>query len=169
MSGKSPSRGPFHKQHGKRAKALLQPGRPQLYIIDWLLWKEFSWKKSILVLCKILRLFVNTLTADDKYFLVNRNKLTQPIQILLSSKQKTFSEDFSAFLKSTFNFEHFQKNMTVIGDVFPKLRTSKKVIRWMYEKSRFRRAFHKEQGKQAQTQLQSGRRHLYHIYWSMWT
>ena len=33
----------------------------------------------------------------------------QLIQILLSQKQKTFSELFSAFFKSTLNFEHFLK------------------------------------------------------------
>ena len=58
---------------------------------------------------KILGLFVNTLTADDKYSLLNRDNLTQSIQTLLSQKQKTFSEIFSSFLKSTLNFEHFQK------------------------------------------------------------
>ena len=59
--------------------------------------------------CKILRLFVNTLTADDKYSLLNRDNLTQRVQILLIQKQKTFSEFFSAFLKATLNFEHFPK------------------------------------------------------------
>ena len=63
----------------------------------------------MLVLCKILRLFVNTLTADDKYSLLNRDNLTQSIQTLLSQKQKAFSQIFSSFLKSTLNFEHFQK------------------------------------------------------------
>ena len=47
--------------------------------------------------------------ADDKYSLLNRNKLTQPVQILLSSNQKNFSQLFPAFLKSTLNFEHFRK------------------------------------------------------------
>ena len=61
----------------------------------------------MLVLCKILRLFVNTLTADDKYSLLNRSNLKQPIQILLSQKKKSFSQFFSAFLKCTLNFEHF--------------------------------------------------------------
>ena len=84
MSEKSRFRGPFHKQHGKRAQTLLQAGRGHLYHIYRSLSKQFTWKKAILVLCKILRLFVNTLTADDKYFLVNRDKVTQPIQILLS-------------------------------------------------------------------------------------
>ena len=42
----------------------------------------------------------------------------------VSPKQKTFSQFFSAFLKSSFNFENFQKkNMSLIADAFPKLRT----------------------------------------------
>ena len=69
----------------------------------------FSWKKVILVLYKIIRLFVNTLTANEKYSLVNRDNLTQPIEILLSQKKKTFSQFSSAFLKASLNFEHFGK------------------------------------------------------------
>ena len=83
----------------------------------------------MLVLWKSLRLFVNTLTDDDKYCLLYRDNLTQTIQILLSQKQKTFSEFFSPFLKSTLNFDFFQKKMTLIADVFPELPSPKKVIR----------------------------------------
>ena len=63
----------------------------------------------MLVICKFLRLLVKTLTDDEKYSLLHRENLTQPIQILLSQKQKTFSQFFSAFVKSTLNFGHFQK------------------------------------------------------------
>ena len=63
----------------------------------------------MLVLCKFLRLLVKTLTDDEKFSLLYRENLMQPIQILLSEKPKIFSEFFSAFLKSTLNFEHFQK------------------------------------------------------------
>ena len=63
----------------------------------------------MLVLCKVLRLLVKTLTDDDKYSLLYRENLTQPIQILLSQKRKAFFEFFAAFLKSTLNFENFQK------------------------------------------------------------
>ena len=83
----------------------------------------------MLVLWKILRLFVNTLTDDDKYCLLYRDNLSQPIQILLSQKQKTFSEFFSAFLKFTLNFADFQKKMTLIAHLFPKLPSTIKVIR----------------------------------------
>ena len=66
--------------------------------------RQLSWKKSVLVVCKILGLFVNTLTADDKYSLLNRENFTQPIQMQLSQKQKTFSEFLSAVLKCKLNF-----------------------------------------------------------------
>ena len=57
----------------------------------------------------MLRLFANKLTPDDKYSLLNRDKVKEPIQILLSEKQKSFSQFFSSFLKSTLNFQHFRK------------------------------------------------------------
>ena len=46
---------------------------------------------------KILRVFVNTLTVNDKHYLLNRDNLTQPIQIQLSEKQKTFFNFFFHF------------------------------------------------------------------------
>ena len=61
------------------------------------------------MICKILRRFVNTNTAYDKYTVLNREYSNDPIEMQLSQKQKTFSEFFSAFLKSRFNFENIQK------------------------------------------------------------
>ena len=58
---------------------------------------------------KILGLFVNTLTVDDKHYMLNRDNLTQPIQIQLSQKQKTLSQFFYAFLKSILNDKLFSK------------------------------------------------------------
>ena len=54
---------------------------------------------------KILRLFINTLTVNDKHYVINRDNLPQPIQMELSQKQKLFSEFFFAFLKSILNFK----------------------------------------------------------------
>ena len=54
-------------------------------------------------------MFVNTLTADDKYSLLNRHNLRQPIWTPLSQKHKAFSQFFLAFSKSTLNFEHVRK------------------------------------------------------------
>ena len=49
------------------------------------------------------------MTADDKYSLLNRDNLTQPIPTRLSQKKKAFSLFFLAFSKSTLNFEHLRK------------------------------------------------------------
>ena len=49
------------------------------------------------------------MTADDKYSLLNRDNLKQPIRTQLSQNLKAFSEFFIAFSESTLNFEHFQK------------------------------------------------------------
>ena len=70
---------------------------------------KLSWKKSALVRSKILGLFVNTLTAEYTYYRRNMQTLTQQVQTPLCLKQKTFSGFFIAFLKSTWNGEHFQK------------------------------------------------------------
>ena len=99
----------FGKQHGKRAQILLKSPWRNLYHIYRSLWTQLTFKNSLLVVRKISRLFPNTLSADGKYSLLNRDNLTQPIQMEVSRKQKTFSEFFSAFLKSSLNFEHFLK------------------------------------------------------------
>ena len=109
MSIKYRSKGSFGKQHGKRAQTFLNLAWENLYDNYWLLWRQLSYKRSVLVICKISRLFPNTLSADGKYSLFNRDNLTQPIQMQLSRKQKTFSEFLCAFSKSNLNFEHFQK------------------------------------------------------------
>ena len=76
--------------------------------------------------CKVLRLYVNTLTADDKHSVLSRDNSLETIQMHLSEKQKKFSEFSSIFLESTSNFEHFQTKMTLITYVFPKLRYREK-------------------------------------------
>ena len=71
----------------------------------------------------------------------------------LSRKEKTFSEFFRPFLKCSLNFEHSQKKMTLIAEVFPKLRTPKNMVRSMSKESRFKGSFGKQHGKGAQTLL----------------
>ena len=72
-------------------------------------WDKLSWKKSALVRSKILGLFVNTLTAEYTYSRRNMQISRQQVQTPLSLKQNTFSRFFVAFLKSTWNGEHFEK------------------------------------------------------------
>ena len=56
----------------------------------------------------ILTLCINMLTVDE-YSRSNRENLPLPIQMQLSKKLKAFCQIFSAFLKSTLNFEHFER------------------------------------------------------------
>ena len=79
---------PIDKQHDERPQTRLKSKRQHLCHIYWSLWRQLSRKKSFLVLCKKLRLFVNTLTADDKYSLHNRENLMQAVQMPLSQKEK---------------------------------------------------------------------------------
>ena len=59
---------------------------------------------------EILGLFVNPLTAYNKYSLLKRGNFLQHFQKQLSQKQKTFSLFFFfPCFKFIFNFEHFQK------------------------------------------------------------
>ena len=65
-------------------------------------------------------MFVNALTADDKYSGSNIQNLPQQFQTPLSYKQKTFTGFFIKFLKCAWNLEHFQKK-----DEYPNLIISK--------------------------------------------
>ena len=67
--------------------------------------------------------------ADDKYSLLSRDNLMQQIQTDLSQEQKTFSEFFCPFFKSTSNFEHLRIKFSLKAHVFSKLRTPKDVVR----------------------------------------
>ena len=109
MPKKSCFKGSFEKQLGKCAETLLKCQGQLLYHIYWSLFRQLSYKRSLLVICKISRLFINTLSADGKYSIFNRDNLTQPILMELSRKKNTFSGAFSPFLKSSWNFGHFLK------------------------------------------------------------
>ena len=83
------------------------------------------------MLYKILRLFVNTLTVNDKRYLLNRDNLTQPIQMQLSQKQKTFCQFFFfffffAFSKSRLNFEPFPKKNDPYSGCISEIKGSEK-------------------------------------------
>ena len=54
-------------------------------------------------------MFVQTLTADDKYSLLNRDNSMQSILTKLSQKLKLVLHFFLAFSKCKLNFEYFQK------------------------------------------------------------
>ena len=76
------------------------------------------------------------------------------IQMHLCKKQKIFSQFFSAFSEPALNFEHFQKKRIFIAYVFPKVPTTKNVLRQMSKSSRFREPVDRRHGKWAETLIQ---------------
>ena len=64
---------------------------------------------STLVTSEISRLFVNTLTTDDKYSRRNMQIFWQQLQTLLSPEQNPFCQFLIALLKCSLNLEHSEK------------------------------------------------------------
>ena len=88
-------------------------------VFPWIL-DLLSWKKSALIRFDILRLFVNTLTADNKYSRCIMQKFPLQVRTALSQKENTFCSFFFAFLKFELNFQHFETK-----DEYPSLIISK--------------------------------------------
>ena len=82
-------------------------------------------KISPLVLGKILGVFLNTLTSDDKYPVEDSENFQLPMQMQLSEKRKTFFEFFFHFWKLHQILNILKSRMMVIANVFPKLQTVK--------------------------------------------
>ena len=53
--------------------------------------------------------------------------------------------------------------MTLIADLFAKLRTPRNVVRYKSKKSRFKEPFDRQHGKRCQTLLRSEPHRCYHI------
>ena len=104
MSKKPCFRGLLDTEHGKLVDIMFQSEWEQVYKIDQSLWRQFHWKKTLLGKHKIIRLFVNTLTVDDKHYLLNSDNLTQPIQMQLYRTQKSFGEFYFYILKIYIKF-----------------------------------------------------------------
>ena len=63
----------------------------------------------VVVLSELLGQFLNTLTSDYKCSRQNLENLWQQVPRQISRKAQTFSGFFVTFLKSTLNFEYFEK------------------------------------------------------------
>ena len=64
---------------------------------------------------EMLRLFVNALTADDKYSGSNMQNLPEQFQTLLSQKQKLFPDFLSHFWNVHEIYSIFKKNMSILA------------------------------------------------------
>ena len=77
---------PCGNQRVNGFQKLLKSARQHYYSIFPCILDLLSWKKSALVWSEILRLFVNTLTADKKYSRCNVHNFPQQDRTPLSQK-----------------------------------------------------------------------------------
>ena len=122
MSRSSFFRESFGSQLVNGSQTLLRSARHNFYTTFSLIRDKLSWKKLQLVRSESLGLFVNSFISNDKYSRQNREVFAQEIQMQLSQKPKTFFQFFIAFLKSTLNFECFEKRrmtsiLVIIGRI----------------------------------------------------
>ena len=89
-SKRSCLRTPFANERVNGFQTLLKSARHNYYPLFSSIRGKLSCKKPALVWYEILRLFVNALTADDKYSGTNMQSLSQQFQTPLSRKQKSF-------------------------------------------------------------------------------
>ena len=116
-------RTPFGNQRVNQFQTPLKVARHHYYPFFARISDKLSWKKTALLWSKILRLFANTFTADDKYSCRNMQNFRQELQTLLSQKWKIHSGFFIPFLKCAWKLEHFEKN-----DEWPSLIISEIII-----------------------------------------
>ena len=76
------------------------------------------------------------------------------IQMHFSQKEKIFSQFFSAFFESALNSEHFQKKMTLIAYVYPKIPTTKNVLTQISKSFRFRERLDRRHSKWGEALIQ---------------
>ena len=99
----------FGRQHVKGSQTLLRSAQNQFLTTLPLFREGGSSKRFLLVTSEQLRQFVNTLTTDYKYSRSNWENLSHQVPMQTSLKLKTCPRFFIVFLKSTLNFEYFEK------------------------------------------------------------
>ena len=127
-----------------------------------------SWKKFLLLICKILGLFVNTLSSDDKYSLLNMDNLTQPIQMWLSQKEIFFLNLFDHFWRLDWISKISKKKKKRWPSQLMYFRNYGIQKTWL-EQNLFWTLFERHHGKWVQTLMKSARQQLYYIYWPLQT
>ena len=119
---------PFGNQRVNGFETLLKSERHHYFPLCPRFRDKLSWKKSALVTSEILRLFVNTLTPDDKYSRRNMKISWQQPQTLLSQEEKTFRGFFIAFPKCAWNLEHSEKEEEYPSLIITEIKSSERDV-----------------------------------------
>ena len=107
------------------------------------------------MICQILGVFRNTLTAIDKYPFRDLENFLSPTQLQLSLKRKTSSDFLNPLMESTSNFKDFEKKMVFIATLLRKLQALRDLLRLLSKKHCFRTPFDSQHVKESQTLVKS--------------
>ena len=109
----------------KRSETVLTSSWQYFCQIFWWLWKKISSKSSFSVVCEILRLLVNILTPDDKYYFSVKTSVWTNRFKWNYLEIETYFSIFFYISEICKNCEHFEENMSLRGDLFLTLLTAK--------------------------------------------
>ena len=112
---------PSYGQRVKRSKTLVKCPWEYFYQNCLLLWSKLTWETSLLLIFELLRVFIETLTADHRYSLCYIWNLQVLHQMQLSKKLKNFLNFSFHFWNVHQILNILKKKMTFIANVFPKL------------------------------------------------
>ena len=112
---------PSYGQRVKRSKTLVKCPSEYFYQNCLLLWSKLTWETSLLLIFELLRVFIETLTADHRYSLCYIWNLQVLHQMQLSKKLKKFSQFFAHFWNLHQVLNILKKKMIFIAIVFSKL------------------------------------------------
>ena len=99
----------FGRQNVNESQTLLRSAQNQFHTTLPSISKRRSSKILVFVRSELLERFVYILTADYRYSRWNRENLWQQVPRPISRKPKCFSGSLFTFLKSTSNWEWFEK------------------------------------------------------------
>ena len=113
-SKRSCFRTPFRNQRVKGFETVLKSTRHHYFPIFQWIRDNLSWKNSALVASDIFRLFVDTLTPDDKFSRRYMQIFWQQFQKPLSQKGLAVFPFLIAFLKRAWNLENSEKKKRIL-------------------------------------------------------
>ena len=115
---------------------------------------------SPLIGSEILGQLFTTLTDGHMYSCHNWKNLPQQVQTQWSAKPSTFSGSFSAFLKSTTNFEDLKKKNHLHSLCISEVIVQKNVITWMHQNPCFRTPFGNQRVTRSKSLLKSAKQYF---------
>ena len=131
----------FDSQHGKASQILAKSPWERFYHVLLSFSRKLIGKMAPLVLREIIRVFFNTLTGGGKYPVQDCQCMPLPFKCNYLKNEKLFLHFLFHFWNLHLILNNLKQKMTVIANVFHKLKTVKILVRPLSETRPFRTRF----------------------------